>query len=100
MKPVHLFRSLIIAILILVILTFLAGILHAFDSVRAASTITPTATPLIHAKNTAVFTPTPDLPSADTTGIIGLAIVIVVIVIIGTTLGGAKPRKKRSNKAK
>ena len=98
MKPVHIPRSLIIFILVLVAVTFLAGTVHVFDSARAAVLSTPSATAIVQAENDANLTPTPVptpvLASADTTGIIALAIVIVMIVVVGAILGSRRPGKK------
>ena len=99
MKPVHIPRSLIVAIIFLVVVTFLVGTMHAFASTRVSSAPTPSITAIAKTKNGTVLTPTavptPVQASADTTGIIALAIVIVIIVLIGTTLGGGRPHKKK-----
>ena len=100
MKPVHIPRSLIILILVLVTVTFLAGTLHAFGSARAATSATPTATlsePTVSETDlTETPVPTPVLASADTTGIIALASIIVIVVVAGTVLGQIRPRKKKT----
>ena len=105
MKPVSIPRSLIIFIFILVAVTLLAGTLHAFASARAVTLDTPTAAAIIQIGSdvTPAATPTPEptpvkkplLVSADTTGIIALAIVIVMIVVVGALLGSSRPGKKK-----
>ena len=105
MKPVHIPRSIVIVIFILVAVTFLAGTMHTFDSAHAASAIMPTATVRSRTNKgtsltpTAIPTPvpTPVPVSADTTGIIAIAILIVIIVLVGTTLGGSRPQKNKSH---
>ncbi len=93
MKPVHIPRTLIILILVLVAVTFLAGVLHAFETAHAA----PATMIASHqAGNNGTITPTP-VPTAvsvsgDTTGIIALAILIVIIVLVGAILGGNRSR--------
>ena len=101
MKPVHIPRSFLIGILALVAVTFLAGTLHAFNAARAATSATPTATASAQPeKDTSVpVAPvvTPVSVSGDTTGIIALAILIVLIVVAGASLGGNKPHKKKAS---
>ena len=99
MNPVHILRSLVIFIFVLVAVTFLTGTLHTFDTAHTAASVTPTATASHPSENDADLTPTPvstpGLVSADTTGIIALAIVIVIIVLIDAILGGSRFRKKK-----
>jgi hypothetical protein len=103
MKPVSSPRSLTMTVLILVAVTFLAGTLRTFDSARAVALNTPTAPTLNQTGSDATLTPTaeptqvqkPVLVSADTTGIIALAIVIVMVVVVGALLGSSRPRKKQ-----
>jgi cbb3-type cytochrome oxidase subunit 3 len=99
MKPAPIPRALIIISIALVAVTFLAGVLHAFDTARAASS-KPTATASLQANNDSELTPTPvSTPvsvSGDTTGIIALAIVIVIIVLVGATMGAQRPHKKKT----
>jgi len=54
----------------------------------------PTYTPI----PTAVPTPISRTVYADTTGIIALAILMVVVVLIGVTLGERSPREKKEPK--
>jgi hypothetical protein len=99
MKPAHLPRTLIILSVFLVAITFLVGVLHAFDTARAAS-----ATPVVIASYqvepdtelTPTPVPTPVPVSGDTTGIISLAIVIVVIVLVGAAMGVKKTYNKNT----
>jgi ABC-type Fe3+-hydroxamate transport system substrate-binding protein len=94
MKPAHISHTLIIFSLFLVAVTFLAGVLHAFDNARAASA-TPAAISSHQVGNETELTPTPaPTPvsvSGDTTGIIALAIVIVIIVLVGAIMGTNRP---------
>ena len=100
MKPTHIPRTLIILSLTAVVVTFLAGVLHAFDSARAAS-----ATPAVIASHPVEYetvltptpVPTPASVSGDTTGIITLAILIVVIVLVGSVMGTNKPIRKKTS---
>jgi hypothetical protein len=100
MKPSHLTQALIVLSIFLVAVTFLAGVLHAFDSARAAS-----ATPAVIASHlvesetvlTPTPAPTPASVSGDTTGIITLAILIVVIVLVGSVIGTNKPIRKKTS---
>jgi hypothetical protein len=98
MKPAHFPRTLIILSIFLVAVTFLAGVLHAFESARAASA--PAAVITSHPADTE-FTPTPaatPVPvSGDTNGIIALAMVIVLIVLIGTIMGTKRPYRKKTS---
>jgi hypothetical protein len=125
MNHTHLPRSLVILIFILVVGTFVAGTLRAFVTARAAIEMDdlaqrvdlPTST-LIVEFPTPGLTPTPlpasllppptdsliptEIPTpvdhtvyADTIGIIALAILLVVVVLIGTVLGERKPRRKK-----
>jgi hypothetical protein len=99
MKLAHLPRTLIIFSLILIAVTFLAGVLHAFDTARAASAM-PAAITSHPVKNETKLTPTP-VPtpvsvSGDTTGIIALAILIVIIVLVGAIMGTSRPAKKKT----
>ena len=99
MKPARIPRTFIILSLILVALTFLVGVLHAFDTARAASaTPSAKANPLIENDTELMPTPGPSnvSVSGDTTGIIALAIVIVIIVLVGPILGTNKPYKKKT----
>jgi hypothetical protein len=98
MKPFRIPRPLGILFLIVVIGTFLSGTLHAFQIARASASGTPTATTGPQPGNDSELTPepvaTPVPRSADTTGIIALSIVIVIIVIAGTMIGSRGPRRK------
>ena len=99
MKPAHIPRTLIILSIFLVAVTFLAGVLHAFDSARAASA-TPAVIASHQTENETELTPTPASNlcsvSGDTTGIIALAIVIVIIVLVGAVMGTNKPYQKKT----
>ena len=98
MKPVHIPRTLIILSICLVAVTFLAGVLHAFDSARAASA-TPAAIASQPAEKPTKVTPTPSpglvQVSGDTTGIIALAILIVIIILVGAIMGTNWSFRKR-----
>jgi len=93
-------RTLIIFSLFLVAVTFLAGVLHAFDTARAAPA-TPAAIASHQAGNEAELTPTPTPTpvsvSGDTTGIIALAIVIVIIVLVGAIKGRNRPYNNKTS---
>ena len=101
MRPIDIHHSLVIFILVLVILILLVGTSQAFVSVKAATVAAPTAIDLQPADNGTTLTPTP-LPtpvqvSADTTGIIALAMVIATTVLVGTLLGQRRFRKKKTS---
>jgi hypothetical protein len=99
MKPVHIPRALLIIILIIVGVTFLAGVLHAFNNARASSGA-PASITSLRTENDTELTPTPGpakvQDSGDTTGIIALAILIVLIVVVGVIIGTNKPSKRKS----
>jgi hypothetical protein len=108
----HIPRSLLIFLLVVIAATLLAGTFRAFAPARAQSAASPT--PTFVATNTPTVTefdpldtpptqaPTlpPDLKSADTTGIIAQAIVLVVIIVFGAAWGWrmSVPRLPRKNK--
>ena len=112
MKSAHNPRPLIILILILVAAAFLVGILRAFRRADAAGPTPANASLNARGMASAGLTPTPvptesdtDLSaqptptlvpaSADTTGIIALAIVIVTTILVGATWGVRRsPQKK------
>ena len=100
MKLAHTPHTLIILIFFLVAVTFLVGVLHAFDTARAAPA-TPAAIashqPGNEAELTPTPTPTPVSGSGDTTGIIALAIVIVIIVLVGAIMGTNRPYKNKTS---
>ncbi|MGD0752873.1 MAG: hypothetical protein ABSA23_15875 [Anaerolineales bacterium] len=100
MKPAHIPRTLIILSIVLVSVTFLAGVLHAFNTAWAASA-SPAAIVSHQAGNETEFTPTPGPTpvsvSGDTTGIITLAIVIVIIVLVGAIMGTNRPYRKKAS---
>jgi hypothetical protein len=109
MKQIDPFRALLFLIPIAICVILLMGTLRAFaaplpaqiSSAVSASpdvTLTPgAATPESTANPTA--TPYDGLASADTTGIIALAILLVVIVIFGVLWGGRSiPRASRGEK--
>jgi hypothetical protein len=116
MKLVRNSRPITAIILGLIIVVFLIGMLRAFTSVGATtfqsdrtlfdtaslvgmiSSLTPgpseTPFPLSTPTHIVTTTPTPVLVSADTTGIIALAVVIVMITLVGVGWGaGNYPRK-------
>jgi hypothetical protein len=98
MRLVHPSRSIVILFLVLVVLTFFVGSLHAFGIAHAASSVMPTPNPVslpdTNLEPTPVPTPAP-IPG-DTTGIIALAIIIVMIVAIDAILGNSRNKKKIS----
>ena len=100
MKLAHTPRTLIIFSLFLVAVTFLAGVLLAFDTARAAPA-TPAAIASHQIGNETELTPTPSPTpvsvSGDTTGIIALAIVIVVIVLVGAIMGTNRSYNKKTS---
>ena len=98
MKPVQIPRALIILSLFLIAVIFLAGVLHAFESAHAASSVLVTTTSRraeTHTQLTPTPVPTSISVSGDTTGIIALAILIVVIVLVGVSMGTYRPRAKK-----
>lgn len=101
MKPIRIPTFLIIVILVAISLAFLFGTLRAFDSVHAAAPITSGTLsladmagspeePVPTGEPTSTPAPLPTPPSADTTGIIILAIVVVAIIVFGAAWGGRK----------
>jgi hypothetical protein len=98
MKSAFIPRTLIILSIIVVAVTFLAGVLHAFDSARAASSkATAIASHPAEIELTPTPAPTPVPISGDTIGIISLAMVIVIIVLVGAVLGAKKPYRKKTS---
>ncbi|HEX7540522.1 MAG TPA: hypothetical protein VF352_00205 [Anaerolineales bacterium] len=128
MNHTHLPRSLIILLFILVAVTFFVGTLRTFTPAHAVSNATgtptvtlvlktpsttppesesetpvstPTATNLSQADSDENFTLTP-IPEpeyvADMTGIIGLAILMVVVMLVGVAWGGRSPWKNKEPK--
>jgi ABC-type antimicrobial peptide transport system permease subunit len=112
MKSVHIPRPLIL--LILVIVAFLIGILRVFGTAHAAASTAPKVAVNGWADAATDLTPTPvptntytDLPpqstptpvpaSADTTGIIALAIVIVTTILVGAAWGVRRSPKKKTH---
>jgi hypothetical protein len=112
-KSHHLPRIFIILVLGLIIVTFVVGTLRDFSPAQAgdppdqafaqpsptAPALLPTTTPSI--MNVDV-TPTPVFEaSADTTGIIAMAMVVVAVTLLGVAWGlrGSPRRKKRAKKA-
>jgi hypothetical protein len=113
MKPVRDPRPLFLLILILVAAAFLTGILRAFHDAGAAVSIPakasvndlsmaatdPTSIPAQKQTGTDLSpqpTPVVGLVSADTTGIIALAIVIVLTILVGATWGvRSLPKRKK-----
>jgi hypothetical protein len=128
MNNIHLPRSLVILLFILVIGTFIMGILRTFATARAATFLpnssptststadysppgpTPTPPPVSllpppTTEKTSEPTPAPTLTPtlipnntvyADTTGIIALAILLVVVVLVGMAFGQRNRRRNKS----
>ena len=96
MKPKQISHISLAIIIALVSLTFLTGVMQTFIHARAA--ISPTGTPASQVVNALAATPTvqrtPVPKSADTTGVIALATVIVAIILVGATWGRWKPKVK------
>jgi len=124
MTQPHLPRSLVILLFILVAVTFFVGTLRAFTPAHAVSNATatptstlvlktpsatlagsesetPVSTPTVQVDNEESLTPTPAPDKtvyADTTGIIALSILLVVVMLVGMIWGGRSPRKKSEPK--
>ena len=115
MKNASIPRLLTAGMIILIMGISLVGSLHAFATAHAKSDsgVAPKAAASLKIKAEATATagpstekttpvpsaiPTPVVPSADTTGVIALAIMIVVIVLFGSAWGMRKlpDRKKQS----
>lgn len=110
MKPIRIPSYLIILILLTISLAFFFGTFRAFNSVNAsipvtggtfrlegaaeASLQTVTDVPVDDDEPTPTPAPLPTPPSADTTGIIVLAIFIAAIVLVGAAWGMRKPDRK------
>lgn len=101
MRSTHLPRNLVIVLFVLLGLTFLVGNILVFNGVLAA-TPTPVEVTEIAAPDTtgtpspevsATPQPTPVLPSADTTGILILGILVVSVILIGLLWGNRIRRK-------
>jgi heme/copper-type cytochrome/quinol oxidase subunit 2 len=121
MNQIHLPRSLLILIFVVIAATFIFGTLRAFSSANAAAsgtnlqseggnpalapTITPGLTPtpppsLLPAADSNIPNPTPGpIYIADTTGIIALVILLVFVMLVGMIWGvrgdrnGKEPQK-------
>jgi uncharacterized membrane protein len=109
MKRTYASHILIVFFSIAICLTFLMGTSRAFAAPQPAQALpasaTPDSTPITDepvAPDLALTpsaTPYDGLASADTTGIIALAILLVVIVIFGVLWGGRSiPRASRGEK--
>jgi ABC-type antimicrobial peptide transport system permease subunit len=88
MKPAHLPRRFAAFSIAILGLAFLVGNVLAFSGVHAAPVLTPTPSTLPTV--TAVPptpTPLPIPPSADTTGILILGILLVAVILIGLLWG-------------
>ena len=98
MKSYHIPRIVLALIFALVILTLLAGVLRTFNSAHAAliSTATANSQAVFDDEQTPIPVPAPVLHSADTTGVIALAIVIVSVILIGATWGRRRPNIKKT----
>jgi hypothetical protein len=111
----HLPRPLIILLFLLVGVTFFIGILRAFTPARArsGSTVTPSSTPQVTSGDTPAGSssgtpsstptlapsPTPDVTVyADTTGIIALAVLMVIVILVGVAWGARTPRGSDGSK--
>jgi uncharacterized protein YneF (UPF0154 family) len=101
MKPIDTSRLIIVLLLALILAAFLAGTLCAFSPAQAAlfsadsPTMNPTDTFMPTPASTPTHLPTPIVMSADTTGIIALAILVVVVTLVGMVWGGAIFRRKK-----
>jgi hypothetical protein len=97
MRPAHLPRYFAILLLILLVSTFLAGNVLVFSGVHAATQVTPTPTLAVTTTAQVLPTTTPQPvqspPSADTTGILILGILLVAIILIGLLWGSRIGRK-------
>lgn len=106
MKRTYASHILIVFFSIAICLTFLMGTSRAFAAPQPAqASATPDSTPITDEPAapdlalTPSATPYDGLASADTTGIIALAILLVVIVIFGVLWGGRSiPRASRGEK--
>ena len=104
MKPHHTPHTLSRLLLVLIAAIFLAGNLLAATSTSAVASAASKATTTLQSKKDAALTPMPQatpvptqsMVAANTTGIIVFAIVIAVIVLVGTSLGMRRPQKKQS----
>jgi len=100
MKPAQLPRFLIIFIIALLVVTFLTGNVRAFTltqvSPSAAATIIANSQTETVSDLTPTSTPAPILASADTAGIIALAIVIVIVVLVGAIWGERSVLQKKT----
>ena len=87
----HIPRYFIYSLATVIVVALLAGILRTFAPARAAASdstttmVLVTETPIVSENE--VGTGNPVLKPADTTGIIALAIILVVIIVFGTIWG-------------
>ena len=115
-------RLITIGLIALIVLTLLAGTLRAFAPARAvsaapgralsgAAVLAPTATrsgtpagriptPTPTPTATPAPAPTPAFRSADTSGIIGMSVLMVAIVLFGVLWGARKPGRKKERPPK
>jgi hypothetical protein len=87
---IHIPRSITIFFAVLITISFLNGTAHAFVSAKVSATSTPVvdASTLAATPLPVTVSPAPEpLESADTTGIIVLAILLLVILLFGVTWG-------------
>ena len=87
----HIPRYIIYFLAAVIVVALLAGILRTFAPARAAASDSTTAVVLVTDTPTVseaeVGTGDPVLKPADTTGIIALAIILVVIIVFGSIWG-------------
>jgi hypothetical protein len=96
-QPLHIPRSIFILLLVVIGLSLLVGSFRviapalaqaaASPTLQLIATETPTEFDLLDLPPTEMPTLPPDLVSADTTGIITMAIVLVGIIVLGTLWG-------------
>ena len=120
MNPPHQSRALILLLFILVAITFFGGTLRTFTRAYAATVLenptskadlpsgdnisptstsiavfpSPGSTPTPPPTFTPTAAPTSELEYGDTTGIIYMAILLVVVILVGMASGRRSPRMK------
>lgn len=93
MKTVHLPNRLAVVLLILLAAAFLSGNVLAFRNTASPAALAPTVTDSPLPSLSPTPTPAPIPPSADTTGIFILGILLVSIILIGLLWGSRLKRK-------
>ena len=93
MKTVHLPRQLAAVLLFLLAAAFLSGNVLAFRNSTSPAALAPTITGSPVPSLSPTSTPEPIPPSADTTGILVLGILLVSIILIGLLWGSRLKRK-------